>query len=503
MGIVKKQGILSSLILYVGFGLGALNVMYFFPNFFTMEEFGLTRLLYAMALTFANLSLFGLGQSMIRFYPFYKDRLDKSNNDFLFLASSVAFIGFVFFGTIVYFFQDFIVAFFVKDSANLSKVHLVKEYFYLIYPLTFSLVVFSVFEIYCRSMLKTIFPLVLRDLLFRVFTLLIIVALALHWIGFEYFTILYCSYYFIAAVAIIFYVHHIEKLHFTPKISYVSKRLSGKMFNYSAIMFGGGFFAIVAQNIDTIMIGGLSKEELAGIASFTVATYIATIIQIPQRGLTSVVSPMIAQAWKDKNLPLISSLYKKTSINLMVWSICLFLLIWLNIDALFTFLPAKYSDGKMVVVIMSISIIIELSTGANSEILINSGYWKLSFFTQLLVLVLLIPANYFMIKAYGIVGSAYSNLAGFFIYNFIRCMIIKVKYNMLPFDRNTLKVLLIAFGVYSAVLVIPVMDNVYLSIMARSTAVVVLFGGAVLWWKVSEDVSKVYVDLKKKFVKSN
>ena len=63
--------------------------------------------------------------------------------------------------------------------------------------------------------------------------------------------------------------------------------------------------------------------------------------------------------------------------------------------------------------------------------------------------------------------------------------------------------LLIAFGVYSAVLVIPVIDNVYLSIMARSTAVVVLFGGAVLWWKVSEDVSKVYVDLKKKFVKTN
>ncbi len=501
MGIVKKQGILSSLILYIGFGLGALNVMYFFPNFFTMEEFGLTRLLFAIALTFANLSLFGLGQSMIRFYPFYKDRLDRSNNDFLFLSSSVALIGFVFFGVIVYFFQDYIVDFFAKDAADTSKVHLVKDYFYLIYPLTFSLVIFSVFEIYCRSMLKTIFPLVLRDLLFRVFTLLIIVALALHLIAFEFFTILYCSYYFIAAAAIIYYVHHIDKLQFRPKISYVSKRLSRKMFNYSAIMFGGGFFAIVAQNIDTIMIGGLSKEELAGIASFTVATYIATIIQIPQRGLTSVISPMIAQAWKEKNLTLISSLYKKTSINLMVWSICLFLLIWLNLDELFTFLPEKYSDGKMVVIIMSLSIIIELSTGANTEILVNSGYWKLSFFTQLMVLVMLIPSNYFMIKEFGIVGSAYSNLAGFFIYNFIRCTIIKVKYDMLPFDVNTLKVLAIATMVYFVVLVIPPIENAYLSILVRSSAIVVLFGGAVVQWNVSEDVSKVYVDAKKKLFK--
>ncbi|MFZ9848117.1 MAG: lipopolysaccharide biosynthesis protein, partial [Flavobacteriales bacterium] len=326
--------------------------------------------------------------------------------------------------------------------------------------------------------------------------------LPLQLIGFEIFTILYCSYYFIAAAAIIYYVHHIQKLHFRPKISYVSKRLSRKMFNYSAIMFGGGFFAIVAQNIDTIMIGGLSKEELAGIASFTVATYIATIIQIPQRGLTSVVSPMIAHAWKDKNLVLISSLYKKTSINLMVWSICLFLLIWLNIDELFTFLPEKYADGKMVVVIMSISIIVELSTGANSEILINSGYWKLSFFTQLMVLVMLIPANYFMIKEFGIVGSAYSNLIGFFIYNFIRCMIIKVKYDMLPFDVNTLKVLAISAAVYLVLLVLPQIENVYLSIAIRSTLIIVLFGGAVLWWKVSEDVSKVYVDMRKKIFKS-
>jgi hypothetical protein len=142
-----------------------------------------------------------------------------------------------------------------------------------------------------------------------------------------------------------------------------------------------------------------------------------------------------------------------------------------------------------------------LSTGANSEILINSGYWKLSFFTQLMVLILLIPGNYFMIKAFGIVGSAYSNLIGFFIYNFIRCMIIKVKYDMLPFDMNTLKVLLIAFLVYLVLLAIPSIENVYLSIALRSTVIVVLFGGAVLFWKVSEDVTKVYVDVKKKLFK--
>ena len=54
MGIVKKQGIQSGIIIYLGFLLGALNVLYFFPRFFTPEGFGLTRVLLAAATTFAQ-----------------------------------------------------------------------------------------------------------------------------------------------------------------------------------------------------------------------------------------------------------------------------------------------------------------------------------------------------------------------------------------------------------------------------------------------------------------
>jgi len=498
MGIVKKQGVFSSLLLYIGFGLGALNAMYFFPNFFTKEQFGLTRLLYTIALTFANLSLLGLGQSMIRFFPFYRDRLEKNNNDLLFLSLTIATIGFVFFGAVIYFFQDFIIDLFAGDAVAKSKTNLVNDYFYLIYPLTFSLVIFSVFEIYCRSMLKTVFPLVLRDLLFRIFTLIIIVLLAFKIIGFDLFTVLYCSYYFIGAVVIIYYVNHIKELHIVPRVSTVSRRLKGRMFNYSMVMFSGGFFAIIAQNVDTFMIGSI--KGLDSIASFTVATYMATLIQIPQRGLTSVVNPLIAKAWKNKDFVLIHSLYKKTSINLMVWSIAAFLLIWFNLDEMFFFLPADYSDGKMVVIIMSISIIIELSTGANTEILVNSGHWRLSFYTQLMVLILLIPINYFLIKSIGIVGSAYSNLIGFFIYNFIRAAIIKVKYNMLPFDMNTLKVLSIAAAVFGVMQFVPNIENVYLSSLVKSILIVGMYASAVIFFKVSEDVNKVAADLKKKFL---
>ena len=45
MGIVRKQSIASSIYIYLGFAVGAFNVLYLFPTYLTPQEFGLTRVL--------------------------------------------------------------------------------------------------------------------------------------------------------------------------------------------------------------------------------------------------------------------------------------------------------------------------------------------------------------------------------------------------------------------------------------------------------------------------
>ena len=45
MGIIRKQSILSSIFIYIGFAIGAINILYIFPVYLKTEEFGLTRLL--------------------------------------------------------------------------------------------------------------------------------------------------------------------------------------------------------------------------------------------------------------------------------------------------------------------------------------------------------------------------------------------------------------------------------------------------------------------------
>ena len=495
MGVVQKQGIQSSVILYLGFAIGAFNILVLFPRFFTPEEFGLTRVLMAIASTFSGLALMGTHQMMIKFFPFYKDRLHKKENDFLFLATLLPVLGFVIICAITFLFKDEFLA------TYSSRSPLIADYFYLIYPLAFSLTLFTVFETYSRTLLKTVVPSVLRDLGYRAFTTFFIALFILKLVQFDSFIVAFCNYYFIAVLIMMIYVHRLQHLNYVTTFSFLSKRLRKRMINYGALMYGGSLFGILAENVDTLMIAFTMNNGLKSTAIFVVASYVATIIQVPKRSIANVLAPIISQAWKDKNVGLIESLYKKSSITLMVSSIFLFLMIWVNIDELFAFLPAYYAQGKYVVLIMGLSTIIDLSTGVNSEILVTSSSWRVSFYSHVVLIALSIPTNYFLIKHFGIIGSAYSNLIAFSAYNIYRFVFIYSKYKMQPFTLNTLKCLLISGISWFIIVNIPSIENPFISIAVKGLLLCVLFGTAVIYFKISEDISGLYHQTVKRIFK--
>ncbi|MCX6181989.1 MAG: oligosaccharide flippase family protein [Bacteroidetes bacterium] len=491
MGVVQKQGIQSSIILYAGFAIGAFNILVLFPRFFTTEEFGLTRLLFAVASTFSGLALLGTNQMMIKFFPFYKDRLHKKENDFLFLATMLPIIGFVILCIVSYLLKDV----FLENYSKRSSLFV--HYFYLIYPLAFSLTLFTVFETYSRSLLKTVVPSVLRDLGYRAFTTFFIALFVMKLVSFDSFIVIFCNYYFIAVAIMLIYIYRMEHLNYVVSRSVVSKRLYKRILTYGTLMFGGSLFGILAENVDAFMIAGIAGLESTAI--FVVASYVATIIQLPKRSITNILTPMVAQAWKDKNISLIDRMYKKSSINLMVTGVFLFLLVWVNIDALFSFLPPVYIGGKYVVLIMGISTIIDLSTGINGEILVTSSVWRVSFYSHVVLIALSIPTNYFLVKQFGIMGSAYSNLIAYSAYNTYRFVIIYHKYKMQPFTWNSLKCLIIGGLSVIVVVSIPDFSNPFISIAIKGLLVCVLFGTATIFFKVSDDINAIYYKTWKRF----
>ncbi len=492
MGIIKKQSLQSSIFIYIGFLVGAFNILFLFPKWLSPEEFGLTRVLFAACSTLASLSFLGITQIMIKFYPFYHSHLKKEKSDFLTLSFLVPLCGFIFFSIIALLFREQLFAVYSKKSA------LFLDYFYFIFPGALSLVLFTILETYSQNLLRSVFANMLRELGYRIFILSAIVMYIFHLFDFRWFMILFTSYYFLAALLMGFYIYRAGHLNFSFTISKLSRKMKTRMIKYGGFMFGAGVIAILADNLGTMLIAGISGLGSTGV--FAIAAYIATILRVPQRGMVGIVTPIISKAWREKNLEVIDKIYKGSSINLMIASCFIFLLIWINIDLIYSFLPVVYSDGKMVVLIMSLSVIIDLSMGVNGEILFTSSSWKVFLYTHVLLIVISIPTNYFLIKYYGIIGSAFSNLIAFTGYNVYRYIYIKRKYGLDPFTFNTLKCLLICLGSYLLVSQLNFFHSLIISGILKSAVLGVLLLGCLLFFKVSEDLNSAVTKFSKRFI---
>ena len=88
MGIIGKQSIQSSIFIYIGFAIGALNTLVLFQNknYFTLDQFGLTKVLVDVSLLIGMLCTLGTAPAAVKFYPFYNSYLPKKENDLPFIT---------------------------------------------------------------------------------------------------------------------------------------------------------------------------------------------------------------------------------------------------------------------------------------------------------------------------------------------------------------------------------------------------------------------------------
>ena len=127
MGIIQQQSIRSTVYIFIGFIVGAINILVLFPTFFSQPEIGMTRALMDISLTLATLATFGSLPVIYKFYPFYKDYLDQNKNDLPFITGMVCLAGFILVLISGFIFQDFIIR-------KLGKSPELASYFYLVYP---------------------------------------------------------------------------------------------------------------------------------------------------------------------------------------------------------------------------------------------------------------------------------------------------------------------------------------------------------------------------------
>jgi O-antigen/teichoic acid export membrane protein len=493
MGVVKHQSLRSSILIYLGFAIGALNTLLLFPVFVGSEQFGLTRIISDIGVLLVPFCTFSTGLMVNRFYPYYAYHLEEKRNDLMGWVLVTTGIGLALFVAGSLLFKGLIIRKYDTNS------HLLIEYYYFLYPFVSGIVLFSVFESYSWSRHETVAPNFLKELLIRLLTTAIIGLYALKVISFVVFMWLFCTLYFVALLLLVLYLWRKKLLYFTLKVSNVTSRLYKRMTVYALSITSATIFNLLSQNIGALIVASISGLEEA--AYMTIAYYMAMLIQVPQRSISAIATPIIAQSWKDKNMAKIDEIYKKSSILQLVAALFIFWEIWLNINDIYRIMPAGYDTARDLVFFMGLTKIVDMGTGVNQQLLSTSRFWRFDLTSATVLVILSIPLNIFLIKKFGMVGAGYSLMLSQLAFNGLRLIFIKRRFGLQPFSLNTLKAIVISIAAYYLSLLVPGGSNPFVGIIIHGTVFLLLFGGAIWLLNVSEDINNTVAATWKKVFK--
>jgi O-antigen/teichoic acid export membrane protein len=261
------------------------------------------------------------------------------------------------------------------------------------------------------------------------------------------------------------------------------------MLSFGLFVFGAQFLNLLSRTADTFILSAKSSRGLSDAAVFTIATYVVTLMEIPQRSITSISIPVLAEAWKNKDLKSISNIYKKSVSNLLVIGLLMFSVIWLNIHNLGAYLGKDFTGIESIVLFMGIGKLIDLGTGANSQIIGTSSFWKVDFTTNVIYTLIALPLNYILIDRLGLMGAAYSTLIALTFFNAMRFGFLWYKFGLQPYSLKNFLVAGIAIVCALIVYSIPKAPSIIVDTAVRTFTFLVLFVPAIYFTNVSEEIN--------------
>ena len=493
MSEIRKRSLKATGWIYFGFLIGALNTYFLtHKSWFTTDQNGLTRAMIETSQLIFAFSTLGTTTYLYKFFPYYQDNLKSKKNDLLGVALIVSIAGFIFTCSGLFLLEPVIIKKFSTNSL------LYVQYFYWILPMGFFVLLYNILEAYSYGFNKGVLTNFLKETILRLFTLCIILLKIFEYINFSTFVILFSFQYAIITFILLFHLYQKNQLWLSFKISRVTKKFRKKIFAIMSLTFTVIVVSVLRQSIDGLVLA--AKQNLGKVGIFGLAAYMVSILQAPFRSILSITIPILSRSWKNKDINEIERIYKRTSINLLSFSLFLFFLIWLNFSEGIHFfgINPDYLEGKDVFLILGIVTIIEMGTGVNGQIIGTSTFWRFELWTSLLLTALIIPLSYYLTVKYGIIGPAIANLISFSIYNFIRYWFLYQKFNLQPFSVKTIEVILISFAAYFIAYFSFVHIHGLIGLTARSVVFIILFGTGFYLRNITPDLQPIMANILKR-----
>ena len=461
MGIVLNQSFKNTLITYIGFAIGGVNTIYFYPVLLGATYYGLSNFILSFANVIMPLFAIGMQNTLVKFYSQYETSEERSR----FLSFTVLFpfviiiplllLGFLFYDEILFFLS--------------KKNEIVKSFIWIIPFIGLCMAYFEIFYAWLRVHMHSVFGNFIKEVGLRSASLLLLVGVYFNWLSIAGFIYVTALVYLIALIVTMYYAFRIEKPVFQFRIPDNVKDL----LTYTFYIILSGSVANLLLDGDKIILNQYMHIE--NIAFYSVATYIALVISVPSRAMHQIVYPITAKLMHENKHDEMDILYKKTSINLQLVGGFVMLGIFVNINKLYEMVPPEYAGGIPVVFMIGLSKYFDLILGNNNAIIFNTKYYRAVLILGVLLVVLTVVLNMIFIPFFGIIGSAFATLLSITLYSVAKLLFVVKRLHLYPFTKQTLHSMALTLVLFLAFYFWEFPFNPIISIVLKSAIMTIAY----------------------------
>ncbi len=429
--------VLYALINYLGTAIGILSVMFIYPK--DLAFIGTIRYIDSISQLLFPIMVLGASHALIKFYP----ALDEKHRKQLFnysIVSIIAIAAAVLVGIII-----------IRYYADYDN----EGFLIYAFPIAVALAFIELFKKQAQDLQKIAVPTLYERLIPKVVLPVAFLLLLNQVLGVHESLIVYILCYVLVFGLTAIYLFR----RFRPGLNYRFKSLFGSIskkdyFRYSLYSFAGSLGSLLAFRIDGIIIPEYISMEANGI--FSNGVTLASTLQIPAIGLFALYAPIISSYLQNNNMKELDMKYKEVARLLFFIGAVLYSCIFVGIDDLFRLLPAynELQSSIPIIQILGFSVLINMATGFNGEIITYSKYYRFNLIAVLLLIILNTGLNFYFLEftSLGILGVAYASFLSMTLFNISKLIFIYKKFKLLPFDAKFIQLgiifILCGFGVY-------------------------------------------------------
>lgn len=485
MGIIKRQGLKSSIVNYVGVLIGVIFFNFVFPNLVSEKYIGLINLLRNLTYVFAALPALGLGQILLNYFNLWED--DKTKSSFNGFAIFSMLLAVLIFSLLYIIFKESLINYYH------SKSPLFTPYFFAIIPMVLFFTFNQYIELFAVVKYRSAFPAFLREVVSRIILIVVFYFFIYNIINLNGLIVGLVLTFAIPFFILLFYV--IKVLDFkVSSFHYYKQRAEFKTeTKYAKSMLLLVIFSTATNFLDGIILPAYLGLEMLGI--YTISLVLGQMIQVPYRAITLISIPVIRETIANKDFIKLKQLNNSLGINLFLIGCFLFTLLVSNTDGIFSLLPSQYSLAKNVLIIIALGRLLDMAFGLNSEIISFSNNYKFIVRLSGLMFLMTIVLNIILIPILGMNGAALAVSISLIVFNLLKTFIIYKKYHFHCFSKHYITLLLISIFVIGVLYFVPFLQfvahhkflNSLMNIAFKSTIGIILFLIPTYLFKISND----------------